>query len=334
MAALNPIPDFRLTLDGQDLTARVRPRLVSLRLTETRGDEADQLDLVLDDSDGRLALPREGAVIRLQLGWKQGTKVPVGLVDKGSFTVDEVEHSGPPDVITVRARSADLTAQLRTRREQSWRDTTLGQVMQDIAGRNGIAARIAAQLADIALPSLIQSRESDIAFLRRLGRAYDAVATVKNGNLLFLPIGLGQTARGQPLPSAAIRRQDGNRHSYVRQKREDYTGVTASWQSVKGAKRQKVTVGSDDNAKRISRVYASEQDARLAAQAEWGRIQRGVVTISFSLALGRPDLYPEQHLQLSGFKPEIDATRWLITEVTHSLSNSGFATDLRLETAP
>ena len=333
MAARNPIPDYKVVLDGQDLTDRIRPRLISLKLTEKRDDEADQLDLQIDDSDGRLALPAEGASLQLLLGWKQGTGVPAGLVGKGVFKVDEVEHSGPPDVVTVRARSADMTAQLRLRREQSWHDTTLGEVINDIAGRNGLAARIPPTLGETALPSIIQSRESDMAFLQRLGRRYDAVATVKNGSLLFLPIGAGETASGQPLPSVAITRQQGDRHRFSRRKREDYTGVIAAWQDVKASKRHDVTVGSDKNAKRLSRVYATEQDARTAATAEWGRLQRGIVTLGFSLALGRADLYPEQQVTLSGFKAEIDAHRWLITEVSHSLSNQGFRTDLNLENA-
>lgn len=334
MAARNPIPDFKLVLDGQDLSDRIRPRLISLRLTEKRDDEADQLDLQIDDSDGRLALPVEGARLQLQLGWKQGTGVPEGLVGKGTFLVDEVEHSGPPDIVTVRARSADMTAELRTRRDQSWHETTLGAVISGIADRNGLVARVSPRLASVALSSLVQSRESDMAFLQRLGRTYDAVATVKNGSLLFLPIGAGETAGGQPLPMVTILRQQGDRHSFSRRKREDYTGVIAAWQDVKASKRHDVTVGSDKNTKRLSRVYATEQDARTAAEAEWRRIQRGIVAMSFSLALGRADLYPEQRVQLAGFKADIDAHRWLITEVNHSLSTQGLKADLSLENSP
>ena len=48
------IADWRVTLDGKDLSDRLRPRLVSLSLSEKRGDEADQLDIVLSDADGML----------------------------------------------------------------------------------------------------------------------------------------------------------------------------------------------------------------------------------------------------------------------------------------
>jgi hypothetical protein len=33
-----------------------------------------------------------------------------------------------------------------------------------------------------------------------------------------------------------------------------------------------------------------------------------------------------------GYRPEIDATRWLIAEVTHGITDRGFTTSLRLET--
>ena len=50
-------PDYHLVVNGQDITPRLGARLIDLRLRESRGDEADQLDITLDDSDGRMAIP-------------------------------------------------------------------------------------------------------------------------------------------------------------------------------------------------------------------------------------------------------------------------------------
>ncbi len=47
----------RLTSTVRISLDKIRPRLASLSITEKRGDEADQLDMVLDDSDGRFELP-------------------------------------------------------------------------------------------------------------------------------------------------------------------------------------------------------------------------------------------------------------------------------------
>ena len=181
-----PIPAWRVVLDGNDLTDRIAPRLIDLTLTECRGGEADQLDLRIHDHDGRMALPRRGVTLTVAIGWRD-----TGLVDKGTFRVDEVEHSGAPDIITIRARSADLTQKIRTRRERSWHDVTLGKVLRGLAGEHGLKAQIDAKLADIAIPHLDQTGESDVHLLQRLGKQYDAVATVKNGTLLFAPISRG-----------------------------------------------------------------------------------------------------------------------------------------------
>lgn len=329
------IPDWRVTLDGKDLTDRLRPRLVSLTMSEKRGDEADQLDIVLDDSDGLLAIPKEGATLHVHLGWKQGRDVTVGLIDKGSFKVDDVSHSGPPDQVRIRARAADFTSAIRNRREQSWKNTTLGAVLKDIAGRNGLTLKVAADLASMALPSITQNRESDIAFLKRLGRENDAVATIKDKHLIFARKGAGTTTSGKALPVLEISRRDGDGHNWARQKREGQEGVTASWHDKKGAKRKSFTVGKADGAKKLRKVYPDEAAAKRAAIAERDRMKRAPATFDMKLALGRPDALPETRLKASGFKDEIDAATWLIAEATHRLDNNGgLRTDLKMETAP
>lgn len=330
MSQDHPIPAWKVTLDGQDLTERMRPRLLDLTLTECRSEDADQLDLRVHDHDGALALPKRGVELAVAIGWQDG-----GLIDKGKFTVDEVEHSGAPDILTIRARSANMTKQLRSRRDRSWHDVTLGAVLRNLAGEHGLTPRIAAQLASIALPHLDQAGESDAALLARLGREHDAVATVKAGALIFAPIGSGTTATGQPLPGARITRASGDGHRYAIADRDgQYSGVRAHWHDTRSAKRKTELVGGKDNAKTLRGTSASAEEAKRKAQAEWDRIQRGTALFSINLALGRADLYPEQKIRVEGFKPEIDGTQWLVKQVAHSITGSaGFTTTLELETA-
>lgn len=338
------IADFRLTLDGEDLTATVRPRLVSLRLTEKRGGEADELELVLDDSDGKLEIPKKDVLIRLELGWKQGADVTVGLVDKGRFTVDEASWESPPDQVTVKARSADLTASYRVRRERSHRDTTLGAVASKVAAANGLTAKVAPELASIAVPVLVQDQKSDMALVRQLGRQHDAVATVKDRTLILAPIGAGKTAAGADIPAASLRRDQCDRAAWRTVERDSYAKVEARWHDQGAARRQTATApvrraseqdgAADGKVRRLSRTYHTETDAKAAASAEAGRIARKAAELDLDVALGRPDLYPERKLTLTGFKAPIDAVSWLISEVTTMLDGQGgLTTSLKLETA-
>lgn len=330
--------DFRLSIDGVDFTDKARPRLVSLSLSHKRGGEADQLEIVLDDSDGKLALPAKNRMIKLQLGWKQGSDVKPGLVDKGRFTVDEVSWGGPPDQVTIRARSADLTGAFRTRREKSHKNTTLGAVAKKIAAANGLEARVAPELASIAVPILTQHHQSDMAFLRRLGREHDAVATVKDRKLILSPIGKAETTTGKPLPSITLTRASGDSYRYAELDRSADAGVEARWHDQDAGERKSVTTGgggsggSGGTPKRLRKVYHSEADAKAAAKAEAGRMTRGAAEFSMKLALGDPALAPETGVKLSGFKPQADARTWIVAEVTHRLDGpGGLTTELRLE---
>ncbi|KHS07388.1 phage late control protein [Xanthomonas phaseoli pv. phaseoli] len=323
------IPQWRVVLDGVNLTERIAPRLLDLTLTECRGGEADQLDLRIHDHDGKMALPKRGVRLAVALGWKA-----TGLVDKGTFIVDEVEYSGAPDIIAVRARSADLTANMRIRRERSWHDTTLGAVLNMLAGEHALTPRVAEALAKIKLPHLDQANESDMNLLTRLGQRFNAVATVKAGALVFAPIGAGTTATGKPLPTATLTRRDGDQHRYSVADRDAYTGVRAYWVDKGKARRQSVLVGTDDNAKSLRESYADEATARQHAHAELERVKRGMAKIDYTLALGRADLSAEQKIFLDGLKPEISGISWLIARVTHTLNGSGgFSTSMQLESS-
>lgn len=90
-------------------------------------------------------------------------------------------------------------------------------------------------------------------------------------------------------------------------------------------------IGTDDNAKILPHVYADEQSALEAARAEWSRLQRGVSTLTYALALGRAELIREMTYSLVGVKEQITETVWLCSKVMHSLSDSGFTTSLELE---
>ena len=322
-----PKPSYHITLDGTDITPRINGRLISLTLREQRGLEADQLDITLADHDGQLAIPPRGAEMQVAFGWQEE-----GLVDKGRFTVDEVQHTGTPDQLTIRARSADMRGQLPGKRTQGWHDVTLGEIVTTIAGRNALEPVVAAVLNGIRIGHIDQTDESDLNFLTRLGERYDAIAAIKAGRMLFTVAGQGLTASGRAMPAITLTRRDGDQHRYSVTDRDAYSGVKAYWNDTRGAERQTVLAGTEENAKQLRPTYATEDDAIAAARAEWQRIQRGMAEFELTLALGRADLLPETPLTLAGFKPQIDATAWLGSEVTHSLNDEGFTSSIKLET--
>jgi phage protein D len=223
-------PVFKVLVGGTDVTRRLEAHLSSMTLVACRDDHADQLELEFEDTAGRIAMPRKGVSIEVSLGFDTE-----GMCLQGSYIVDEVEHRGAPDTITVRARSARMAGPLAMRKERSWSDTTVGHIVSVIAGEHGLTPRVSSKLANEPIAQLDQT-ESDMALLRRVGKHFDAVATVKHGRLIFAPIGEAKTANGIDLPTLVIRRASGDRHHFQEIDRSAYTGVRARWYDINGAR--------------------------------------------------------------------------------------------------
>ncbi|MEV8471664.1 phage late control D family protein [Ralstonia sp. UNC404CL21Col] len=357
-ADLSPRPAYRIKVGDKDITGRFQGRLIGLTLTDNSGFEADQLDIELDDSDGKLDLPEKGVRLSLSLGW-EGT----GLVDKGTYKVDELEHTGPPDRLVIRARSADMDGGLTTRREDSYAGKTVAEVVQAIALRNTFTWLVGKKLAGQVITHVDQTGESDANFLSRLAKEFDAIATVKNGTLLFIPAGEPTSGSGLPLPTVSITRASGDTHTFSVADRENYNGVKAHYQDTRAGVRGEVVIDASnavatkeqrtakgkkkkkkpemvqaspnpDNVKVLRHTYASRFNAERAARAEWQKIQRGVATFNITLARGRAELFPSLHAQVSGWKPQIDGTGWSVGRVVHSLNDAGFMTTIELQTFP
>lgn len=339
-------PSFSIRMGGKVLK-ELSDRVISIGLTDNRGFEADQLTLELDDSAGDIALPGRGVELSLWLGW-----TGEALVFKGVYTVDEVTHGGPPDRITVTARSADFREEFNVKREVSWHDVTVERVVSAIASRYDLKAQISDMLMNIEIDHADQTQESDMSFLTRMAEMLGAIATVKNGSLLFIVPGGGFTASGKPIPSIEITRSSGDRHRFRIADRDAYTGVRAYWLDLNFGKKKKVSVrrrastkkadksssregdyieGADGNVFIMRKTFQNEDAARRAAAAKWQQLQRGVAEFSISLARGRAELYPEMHATVTGFKPDIDAQNWIISKVQHDVDSNGFTTQLNLE---
>lgn len=334
---VQPKAAWKVSLDGKDLTEKLAPRLVSLRLSEKRGEAADELEIVLTDADGKLAIPPEDARLTVELGWERGTGVTAGLVNKGSFKVDEVSWDGPPDQITITARSADLKDSFRTRKSKVWKATTLGAIVGAIAGANGLKPRCHADLSGTAVTAAEQHNKSDMQFLRDLGRRYDAVATVKDGCLIFAPVNAKTTATGKAIPALKFTRTGGKlgmKASWRRAARDNgQDGAEAQYHDADAAQRKKAAKGGPKR-RRLKRVYASEQDAGHAASAETNRLKRAAASLDLELALGDATAAPGMRVTVTGFKPQIDAQEWLVAEVEHTMDGrAGFHTSLKMEAA-
>lgn len=355
-------PAAELTIDGRRFGTQAMSRIISISLTDKRGFEADELTIELDDHDGTIAIPKTGSKITLKLGYKE-----TGLVEKGEYLVSEFTASGSPDRLSITARAADLAETLAEQVEKSWHKQTLYQIIETIAKKHKYEYIIHKDYQNQKIEHIDQTNESDASFMSRLAEQYDAIATIKNGKLLFIPAGESQTASGQPILPTTITRASGDSHSFTYSSSNSYQAVRAYYTDKKTGQKKEVIVNKDnaypnkkttqqtktvkgktfkakkketDNQKvntdgqkikTLRHLYATESGAWSGARGAFKKIQRGVAEFSITLAVGRPDLYPETPAVVKGFKPEIDAEAWLITEVSHKIDSGGYTASIQFE---
>jgi phage protein D len=319
----DPVPDFSISVGGADLSAVFRDRLVSLRITDASGKESDTLELVLDDRDNVIATPGRGVSIVLAIGYRGGDLVP-----QGTFVVDELEAEGPPDRLTIRAKSADMRASLKSAKTRAWRSTTVGGVVAKVAAEHGLKPAVSPALAAQEVTHQDQTNESDLHFLTRLGRDLDAVAAPKNGHLVFAAAGEGLAASGKRLAAVELRREDLTSWRATVADRAAHGTVRARYHDVAAGKTKFATAGEGAPVKTLKPHHRGHGHAKSAAAAALKQAKRDGSTIEVTLP-GRAEIGAQTPLTLSGLREEL-AGRWIVERVEHAMDfeGGGFTTQI------
>lgn len=314
-------PVCRIEVGGEDATARFQDRLVSITITDNSGETADELEIELDDRGYVLDEPRRGAALIIHLGY-----AGFPLQRMGKFVVDEAWPEGPPEVLKIKGKAADMRAGLKAGRTRAWRDTTVGEIVGQIAGEHGLIPACAEDLADRPIAHRDQTNESDLHFLTRLGRDVGAVASPKNGQLVFAPASSGRSASGQALTAVALDRVDLIDWKGVAADRESYGKVRARWRDRGAAQTRFAEAGEGTPVRTLRTTYADQTAAQAAADAELARTQRESGGVEISLA-GRPDVSAQTPIILTGLRPSLNK-RWIATTVVHTVgfASGGFTT--------
>lgn len=321
-------PDFKVIADNQDITDLLRDRLLSLRTTDKPGLESDDCEIVIDDRDGAVAFPKKGATLEISLGYEGEP-----LVFIGRYKVDEIEISGPPQSMMIRAKPADMVASLKEQKRRSWENTTLDAIVGDIARDNALQPFCPLNLA---IARADQINESDVHFITRMARQYGATATVKDGKLIVITRGDGMSGSGIELPTIALHRDDIASYSLSFPDRALYSEVRASFQNRATGQLQTIVLtnetapGTAHAPKHTDRhIHPTAAEAQAAAQSRKAALNRATMSGRIELMKGRADVGAEKWLELTGIKSEADGI-YLIESVEQSFSKSAWITTIRI----
>lgn len=315
-------PSFRIVADGRDITALINDRLLLLRTLDKPGMDSDEFELRVDDRDQAVTLPKRGANIEAFMGYEGQA-----LARLGSYRVDQVEVTGPPDTITLRGKASDMRGSGKTTRSGSWENVPLAQIVSDLAARNGWKPGCTVQTK---VTRVDQRNESDFNFITRLARQYDCTAKVGDGQLLVMPRQGGSTPGGKVFGAVTIQRSDVNRYSFRLGDRTTQKAVKTQHQDKKTGALRVVELGNDEAPESLPAVhtdrhiYPDKGAAEQAAKARLAAFNRSTAGVRLEM-LGRTDLFAERSINAQGFKNGLDG-EYLVDSVEQVFMSSGWST--------
>lgn len=322
-------PAFRVTYEATDLTPALGSRLIELSVNDAAGIESDQVRLELDNRDGQLVVPQEGAWIDVALGYKE-----TGLHAMGRFRVDDVVTTWPMRTLTMTGRAVDFVQQMKEAKTRAWTDVTLGQLISEVAGQNGLGAKIDGTLSAInvtPLPygQLDQTDQSDFDLLTRLARDFDATFKVIEQDIIFIKRGGGAIGVKGRQPRQSINSGDIITVRARATKRGAYKAVRTHYTDSVTQERVEVRVGSGEPVQLLKQTFIDVETASIAAQGRLDALARGTASLTLELP-GAPGFRAEQLIAVNVGDTLIDGT-WSVQSVKHSYRSSGFKTSIEAE---
>lgn len=179
-----PKPYFKVLYDGRNITADISKHLLSFSYVDKTEGESDELEIQLEDVDRLWQnewYPKKGSILKAEIGMAGGA-----VLSCGSFMIDEIEFSAPPDIVTIKGLAAGVHSGVRTQKSYAHENKSLSEVIRTVAGNGGL--QVSGQIDNISIGRVMQHRETDLAFLKRLSHDYGYVFSVRDKTLVFTSI--------------------------------------------------------------------------------------------------------------------------------------------------
>jgi uncharacterized protein len=170
---------YTVLYENKNITNDISKYMLSITYNDKKQGESDEIDIQLEDVDGLW-----------QNSWypEKGAKLTVTLagIKCGVFEIDEIELSGPPDIVNIRGMATGIKNTLRTKKSDAHENKTLKQIAEKVSQKNDLT--ISGDIPDINIGRVTQNRETDLAFLKRISQDYGIVFSVRENIITFMSL--------------------------------------------------------------------------------------------------------------------------------------------------
>ena len=180
--------EVSLIYEGKDISRDIAPYLLSFSYTDNSSDKADDISLTLEDRERLWCadwFPSKGDTIRASIivhDWEAENRTQ--SLPCGTFEVDQIECSGPPNQVTIKAVSTLVSKPMRQEKHtKAWENVKLSTIAGDAAGKSGLALFWDSP-EDPFFERRDQVETSELEFLSGLCRDYGIAVKVTDTQLV------------------------------------------------------------------------------------------------------------------------------------------------------
>lgn len=328
---------LKLNYNSKDISTDIAPYLLSFQFSDKASGEADDIQINLEDGDKLWEsewFPNKGDTIEAFFiieNWESAGKTEVQL---GVFEIDEIEISGLPHVVSIKAISVPNNNDLRgIQRNKAWEKVKLSQIAQEIAEKAGL--KLYLNLTDDEeIERLEQREESDLEFLTKTAKEKGCGVKVSDTQLDVYSIAELDKAESV----AIIKRNSAGITSYRFQSktRDIYKGAHIRYENAKDGVFIEYTFNDPDKKEgkilEIHKNVADQKEAEKLAKAELRDKNKDEIKGSLNFG-GKPAI--GDNLFLAGFTITLEGFnrldgKYIVESSNHNLSNSGYACGIEI----
>ncbi len=315
-----------IVIAGHNVTGDVSPYLSKASYSDRVEAESDDVSLVFEDTLDKWKgpwYPSEGDTMEVSLG-------PTGgMLNCGTFEIDEIELSFAPDILTVKAIGAAVTKGLRTKNSKAFEKQSLHKIAKYFADKHSLKlVGKTGELQKIEIERKTQEKQTDISFLSQLAKEYGIIFSVRGDQLIFMDNDELETQDSV----MTIDKAEMNRGSFKDKTSQIYAGATVATRDIKSnsVKKWNVEASTNGASKAILVVKGraeSQSQAEAKAKSALKDKNKDKFTGSFSMP-GNPKLVAGVNVTLTGIGNF--SGKWHIVSSGHSIDKSGYTTDLEV----
>lgn len=312
-------PFIEVSVAGRTVSDAFYSLLVSASIYDAPGQEADTCELEFDDENNLIEVPEMGAEISVRFGFRGASTWKMGV-----FIFEKADYEFGPrgELLRFSCRSADMRSDVKEPLSEHFDEKSVGDIVQELAGRHGYDAKISPGLAGLQLPYIARTEQSTVDFLTRLADRCGGQFSVKGNRFLFLERGV--------LPPITIDKSDCESGTFSIEPRPRYGKTQAGWydRARNEIKYEDFETGLKGPVKRLRTTFANAAEAQKAASAEGSRLGRATGSGSITLA-GMPEVMADTPIMITGMRREANG-EWRAASVEHRYDDT-YMTTIELE---